>query len=285
MEDYSVLLCRNQHDGQLCDQAVPLDRLQAHLNPCRAFSSKSNIKHRHFDHGYKEFKNTKATDFINRVAAEYPSVIRNVEELSCLKPGARQQGPIIELLPPDSGRYCLYSGCKFATWSEGTASDHWALHRKESDTRSDMVGRSGSVWKTKFQVAPLGIQSFSMDNGVRSYFCVPSSHLPPQVKKGSTMTTTEVLQKSYKGLVPPCLPFSQKTDAITMLPFFQKIGAADYIEGYNCISLVDLVSLPREGEPLLAKLRMAAIHRFMTACKEISRGNHILRTLLLSSAP
>src|ERR1700733_9138395 len=112
---------------------------------------------------------------------KYPGLVRTPDELHALQPLAAQQGPIVGLLPPISGRYCTFPACTYATSSSTSASKHWLKHKnpetgKPAKPPVMVDGSKGSIWETGFQEAPLGIQTFSTDRGVQHFFRVPGHH-------------------------------------------------------------------------------------------------------------
>jgi hypothetical protein len=72
-------------------------------------------------------------------------------------------------------------------------------------------------------------------------------------------------------------------EAKAVLPFFQHIGAADYIKGHDALALTELIALPQDGDILLMKLKKTMLGRFSEICRKVASSNLTVRKLLVAT--
>jgi hypothetical protein len=168
---------------------------------------------------------SKILQFYWDILHQFPNVIVSIAELHALRPHPDQWGPIKHIQPPVDGMVCtlcdftLPSNVMQSTWWE-----HWMKH--EISSKKNKLHHSLEA----------KIQSFHYDSNHCLNFAVPVLDPLPSIAKPYTAGVTTLLASQlHKLMANPRTGRAMEPKAI--LPFFQHIGAANYIKAHEALAL------------------------------------------------
>lgn len=276
LQDYNVIVCMDLQDGKYCGYALPLDHMAHHCYTASSLGRNTPRK----PHSVSLFKHSQAgrklppkiIQFYRDVLDKYPNVIVSIAELRALRPRPDQRGPIKHIRPPVDGMVCTL--CDFALPSNvgrKTWRQHWAKHEI-----------SGKKKKT-LPYLKANIQSFHYDTNHRLSFAVPPLDASSTITKPHAAGVSTLLASQLRKLMGVNYQTGRAMERKAILPFFQHIGAADYIQGYEAQVLTELIALPQAREISLMKLKKTMLHRFSELCGKVASSNHIVRRLLVAT--
>lgn len=127
------------------------------------------------------------------------------------------------------------------------------------------------------------IQSFHYDSNHRLNFAVSALDPLPAITKPSATAGVSTLLASQLRKLMGNSQTGRAMNSKAILPFFQHIGAADYIKGHDALALTELIALPQASDFLLMNLKKTVLHRCSEICKNVASSNPTVRRLLVAT--